>query len=93
MVQAAHACLEAGRQFQPAADSHLAVLAVNSEAELLAAAARASQGGICCAVFYEPDGCLGYTALCTEAVVGQRRRAFRRFNLWKMEPAVTEFSR
>jgi hypothetical protein len=58
------------------------VLGVPSEAKLHAAIAQAAMLGVQCAVFYEPDDAIGYTAACSEPLMGVARRAFRRLPLW-----------
>lgn len=86
LVQAAHACLEAGRHFaQPLAPSHLVLLAVKSQAQLHDAVREAEASGIRSLMFYEPDNGLGDTAACTEPLCGFQRPIFRRFSLWGEE--------
>jgi hypothetical protein len=83
IVQASHACLEAGSRFpQPPTPSRLVVLAVDSEAALLAAVERGQTRGIHSYVFYEPDGVPGFTAACSEPISGRARRALNRYPLW-----------
>src|SRR5688572_5971175 len=83
MVQAGHACLEAGHRFaQPPTPSHLVVLAVASERALLNAVARSEVRGVRFYVFYEPDGVEGYTAACTEPLGVDRRGTLSRYPLW-----------
>lgn len=84
LVQVGHVCLEAGHQFtQPPEACHLALIGVPSQEALLGTVAQMAMAGIRCAVFYEPDDALGYTAVCTEPVTGDTRRLFKRFSLWK----------
>jgi hypothetical protein len=81
-VQVGHACLEAGAQFgRSAADAHLVLLGVPSEAALRDALARLDVEGISYALFFEPDEGLGFTAACTEPLAGEGRRFFRRYRL------------
>jgi hypothetical protein len=82
IVQVAHACLEAGRRFQPEDGCHLVMLHVPDEIELRLAVQQAEASGIRCALFHEPDDNLGFTAACTEPVVASYRRFFRRYPLW-----------
>jgi hypothetical protein len=82
IVQAGHACLEAGRCFQPEEGCHLVVLSVSDEIELQLAVRQAEAIGIRCASFFEPDDDMGFTAFCTEPVSDHQRRFFRRFHLW-----------
>jgi hypothetical protein len=63
------------------------VLSVPSERHLHAALADAGMTGIRCAVFYEPDDSMGYTAACTEPIRGHLRRILRRLPLWRAPTA------
>jgi hypothetical protein len=63
----------------------LVLLAVPSEAHLQPAVQRAELGSIRCAVFWEPDDGMGFTAACTEPVCGEARRIFRRLPLWRAD--------
>jgi hypothetical protein len=81
-VQVGHACLEAGARFaQPPEACHLVLLAVSSEATLRDALAWLDIMSIRYALFFEPDDKMGFTAACTEPLVDERRRIFRRYNL------------
>lgn len=83
LVQVGHACLEAGSRFnQPGVFSNLVLFGVSSQARLRDAAAWVEAVGIRCFAFFEPDDAMGYTAVCTEPVVGDARLFFRRFKLW-----------
>lgn len=85
LVQVGHACLEAGNRFaQPEASCHLVLFGVPSEARLLDAAAWLNAAGIRSVAFFEPDDGLGYTAICTEPVLGSTRRLLKRFQLWRL---------
>ena len=84
MVQVGHACLEAGRRFElPAAPCQLVVLSVTSEKQLQQVVEQVEFKGIRCAVFYEPDDHLGWTAACTEPITSTSRRVFQRLPLWR----------
>ena len=85
LVQASHACLQAGARFpQPVEPCHLVILSVASQDHLRQAVEHlAGQGGIQMETFWEPDDALGFTASCSEPVSGQARRWFRRYPLWK----------
>jgi hypothetical protein len=56
---------------------------VRSEEHLHDAVTRIEMTGIRCAVFYEPDDGMGNTAACTEPISEDRRRIFKRFQLWR----------
>ncbi len=93
MVQACHACLEAGNSFaQPKEPSFMALLAVRGEEELLQWRGRLTEMGIGSEIFYEPDPIvngdthpMGYTALTTEPIgcCDPRRKVLRKLPLWK----------
>lgn len=85
LVQAGHACLQAGARFpQPKEPCHLVVLTVASQAHLRQAVERLTgHGGIEMETFWEPDNAPGFTASCSEPVLGQARRWFRHYPLWR----------
>lgn len=84
IVQAGHACLEAGFAFnKPDESIHLVVVCVGSETELLGVLERIGLKGVRFIVFQEPDGELGFTAACTEPLSTRYRREFRDFPLWQ----------
>ncbi|MCL4265029.1 MAG: hypothetical protein KJ069_17565 [Anaerolineae bacterium] len=83
LVQVGHVCIEAGNRFvQPQTPCHLALIGIPSKDALLDAVAQVEVAGVQCAIFYEPDAGLGYTAVCTEPITGDKRRLFKRFSLW-----------
>ncbi len=83
IVQVGHACLEAGKVSElPDSPCHLVVVTVANEIQLLTAVENAERYGICFYVFNEPDGDMGNIAACSQPVIGQQRRVFRRFPLW-----------
>jgi len=82
IVQIGHACLAAGRRFQPDDTCHLVVLTVRDQIELAQMIDRLAAINVRCAAFYEPDDDLGLTAICTEPISDQRRRFFRHYPLW-----------
>ena len=83
MVQVAHACLAAGREFAPPDGAHLVLLRVADEAALLHAVEEVGRAGVSVQLFYEPDFPRGFTAACSGPVYGAGRRVFRRFALWR----------
>ncbi|MEP7289333.1 MAG: hypothetical protein ABI947_26575 [Chloroflexota bacterium] len=84
VVQVGHACLEAGRQFEWSEGAcNLVVLGAATLPDLQIIIEQASLAGIRMARFYEPDGDLGLTAVCTEPLTGPIRRVFRRLTLWR----------
>jgi hypothetical protein len=80
-VQAAHAAIEAARQFLPTqqAHPHLVLCRVASERDLLAAADRLERAGVRFALFREPDQNNQATALATEPLCSDRRRVLARY--------------
>jgi hypothetical protein len=80
-VQAAHAAIEAVRQFLSADNSHphLVLCRVSSEQALLAAADRLERAGIRFSLFREPDRANEFTALATEPLSSERRAVLARY--------------
>lgn len=81
IVQAAHAAHNAGEAF--GAHSHLICFRAASQSELIKCSTYLDANGIQHRMFFEPDDDVGYTAICTEPIVGERRRLLRRFSLYK----------
>jgi len=63
------------------------VCTVEDEAQLRLAAATCGLKGIRQYLFIEEDLGFQATAFATEPIYGERRRAFRKFPLWKPEGA------
>jgi hypothetical protein len=86
LVQASHAALEVGFRFPaPGQTSHLVALSVRGEKELLDAAQRLSEYGIEHHVFFEPDNCMGHSALASQPIFcNALRRRFKRYPLLRM---------
>lgn len=88
IVQAGHACLEAGSAFPLPACCRLIVLAAANREALCARLEFCRERGIRFRAFFEPDPVdgdiepMGLAALCTEPVSHAQRRHFRRFRLW-----------
>jgi hypothetical protein len=83
-VQAAHACVEAGRSGLIPEDiehPHLIICRVADESALRLFALSLQARGIRCALFCEPDRENQATALCTEPVFGAQRGVFRSLSL------------
>ena len=83
VVQACHAVIETVSQSRTPPEPHpnVIVCAVRDERRLLGLARRLSQEGIAFRMFSEPDRGGEHTALATETVRGERRRAFRALQL------------
>jgi len=89
VVQACHACVEAGVRFQHPGNCRMALLCVRDEEALIRARERAENAGIKMQTFFEPDPVdgedhpMGFTAVCSEPVAGDQRKVFRKYALWK----------
>jgi len=59
----------------------LIVIEVKNEDFLMDEVSRLENKGIKCAVFYEPDFGIGYTAFCTEALDEDKKDIFKKYNL------------
>lgn len=79
IVQTAHAAHEAGEHF--GRHSHMTLLGINDEQDLLKAAAHLDRNGIKYRMFFEPDYDTGYTAIATEPLRGEQRQPLRRYSL------------
>lgn len=89
LVQSAHACHELGMSLprdKVPINSHLILLQVRNEDELLCIDWQLRKKRIRTVVFYEPDHYdgkpLGNSALCTEPLYGTSRNFFNKFELW-----------
>jgi hypothetical protein len=85
IVQAGHAALEAGHEFDKVSDdvSSLIILRIKSKAKLENAIASIRSKGIRMVEFHEPDWDYGLTAAASEPIFEDSREAFKRYNLWK----------
>lgn len=81
IVQSAHAAHEAGERFGE--HSHLIAFVASDENDLTKISIRLNQQGIRHQMFHEPDNDTGYTAICTEPLIGERRRLMKRYSLIK----------
>jgi hypothetical protein len=87
LVQAAHATHEVAllHPYQTDQISHLIVIGVPSELELLQEAERLTGAGIPLTLFREPDIGNAATALATAPISGEARKLFRHHKLWNPE--------
>jgi hypothetical protein len=85
LVQASHAALEAGFEFErPASTANLVLLSVENRGELELAAERLNARGIEHHLFYEPDFGIGHSALATRPLyLRSERAAFKRYRLFR----------
>lgn len=81
IVQIGHACLEAGKNFQHAPNTHMVIFRVKDQGRLMFAALELEQADVKYACFYETDNETGYTAIATEPVYGEKRALFQGFAL------------
>ena len=87
IVQASHAALEAGRSFTDTAHRNLVLIGIANEHELFQIEQHLALNGIRFETFYEPDGNMGHSSICTEALTDRRRRKMlAHFPLWKYQP-------
>lgn len=83
IVQSCHACFESGYYLAHVADNvHLVLLSCENTKHLNALSSFLDMHGVKYKKFFEPDDNLGYTALCTEVLSGDKRKLFRKCNLW-----------
>jgi hypothetical protein len=83
MVQSNHASLEAGRNFSHPPGTHICLLQIKNEKQLLNLDDKLARKGINKTIFYEPDWKFpGFTAIATEALYGSERKIFKDLNLW-----------
>lgn len=87
IIQVGHVCLELGASLSQSKvrDAHFCLLEVENERELMRAAKYMTELGIPFSDFYEPDHSTGYTALATEPLIGEHRRPFERFRMYRDE--------
>ena len=87
IVQLGHACHEAGKLLNHSEHKHvssLILLSAKDEDDLLEIAERINRAGIDHYTFFEPDGGIGYSAICTRPVISARERAFfKKWDLYK----------
>jgi len=84
IVQASHAALEAGHKFPTTpTTSYLILLEVENEHELLKAKKHLDHYLIPNELFHEPDNDLGFSAVCTIAIKGSKRKLLSRFKLYE----------
>ena len=62
-------------------ETFLIVIEVKNEDSLMDEMNELESKGIKCAVFYEPDFNIGYTAFCTEALDENKKDIFKKYKL------------
>lgn len=90
-VQAAHAVIESSRHFghftRDIEHPHLVLCAVADERQLVLTLAKLKASGISMTEWREPDQGNAITAIASPPVSGAARKAFKKFQLLKMEVA------
>ena len=83
MVQIGHACYEAGMLYGQN-DTNLILLELENEAEIREWANVLNYNEIKHVLFYEPDEPIGYNAICTEPISGNKRKIFKNCKMWSI---------
>lgn len=85
IVQIGHACYEAGKLFKDTNGiSSLILLSAKNEDDIKDIGLKLDMRGIEYYSFFEPDGNMGYSAICTRPTTEERdRKFFRKWNLFK----------
>lgn len=83
IVQASHAALEAGFVYdQPTGSTHIVLIGVKNQAELIKVGNRLTSCNIDHQKFFEPDYDTGYTAIATRPLFGAEREPLKRYSLY-----------
>lgn len=84
IIQSAHSALEAGRHLRkPDSISHLVLLQVQDEPELVSISEMLRSFDIKHHLFFEPDNNMGYSSLTTEPIEHKAlRKIFSKFPLY-----------
>ena len=80
--QLAHACLEAGRQFQPTSTS-VVIVGVKNTKKLIEAADLLDRNKINYYLWEEPEWGYGYTSMATEPLDEDKKNLFKSFKTLK----------
>jgi hypothetical protein len=85
LVQSAHAALEMGNRIGTVTDepSFLILLDARDESHLNEIVRYLDDRDINFYMFFEPDYDMGHTSICTEPLSLDRRKHFKKFDLWK----------
>jgi hypothetical protein len=85
LVQSAHAALEMGLRSSLTSEepSFLILLDAKDENHLNEIVRYLDEKDINSYMFFEPDYDMGHTSICTESLSLDKRKYFRKFNLWK----------
>lgn len=92
LIQAAHAAHEAGIMFGRCDSggwdkndvSHFCVFGVSDEEHLFRIHKKLMQNDIGCYLFHEPDFDMGFSAIATEPLIGERRKLIGNHKLLRM---------
>lgn len=94
LVQVGHACYDAGVvqghlvTLDTSEDTlpespHMCLLQVPSQDALKEVATHLMSSDIQFQAFFEPDNDMGFSAICTEPIKGDKRKALRGYKLWE----------
>lgn len=82
IIQASHATLECGFKFdEPESTTHLVLIEVKSEEELIRVSEHLIFNDIKYEMFYECD-LPGYTAIATKPLIGAERKPLKKYKLY-----------
>ena len=83
LVQACHSCAEAGKSFLPDPHTHMVLIGIKNQEQLLNITNILKDNNIRYEIFWEPDDNMHHTAICTEPIKGEQRKLFKKYKLWK----------
>lgn len=83
IVQTSHATAQAQAEWGGVETANFVLIGVKNPRELLYAAARLEAANIGYSMFYEPDGGVGFTSICTTPLPKSMQAQFKRYELMK----------
>ena len=84
LVQACHSALEAGSEFKkPNQIPNLVLIQANDERHLNCIGNFLDSHSIRYHKFFEPDNNMGYSAITTEPLSAEKKKALSNFKLWR----------
>ena len=88
IVQSSHASIEAARRYIPKESKdvpYVVLVGVPDKAALFRVERKLRDGAVGHAVFYEPDGNMGLSAVATEPLGQGQRRLLSNYRVWRAE--------
>lgn len=85
ICQVAHVCTHIGAKDVDTTTANLVLLKVSNQEELLKLAGILKEAGIYREINYEPDDDLGATAIASEAIRGDQRKIFKKYQCWSLD--------